>query len=60
MIRGLEEMAIIKPTELQKKVIPFLLRDGGDLIAHAQTGTGYTAAFGLLLVTKMNPKHRRI
>ncbi len=28
MIRGLEEMAIIKPTELQKKVIPFLLRDG--------------------------------
>lgn len=29
MIRGLEEMAIIKPMELQKKVIPFLLRDGG-------------------------------
>ncbi len=60
MIRGLEELAITKPTEVQLKVIPFLLQDGGDLIAQAQTGTGKTAAFGLPLLTKMNPKHRDI
>ncbi|MCB1278663.1 DEAD/DEAH box helicase [Prosthecobacter sp.] len=60
MIRGLEELGIVTPTEVQAKVIPFLLTDGGDLIAQAQTGTGKTAAFGLPLLTKMNPKHRDI
>ncbi|WP_395716185.1 DEAD/DEAH box helicase [Prosthecobacter sp.] len=60
MIRGLEELGITTPTEVQKKVIPFLLKDGSDLIAQAQTGTGKTAAFGLPLLTKMNPKHRDI
>lgn len=60
MIRGLEELGIITPTEVQSKVIPFLLTDGSDLIAQAQTGTGKTAAFGLPLLTKMNPKHRDI
>lgn len=56
MIKGLEELGINTPTEIQTKVIPFLLRDGGDLIAQAQTGTGKTAAFGLPLLTKIDPK----
>ncbi|MCB1209884.1 MAG: DEAD/DEAH box helicase [Verrucomicrobiales bacterium] len=60
MIRGLEDLGITTPTEVQEKVIPFLLRDGSDLIAQAQTGTGKTAAFGLPLLTKINPKHRDI
>jgi ATP-dependent RNA helicase DeaD len=60
MIRGLEDLGITTPTEVQQKVIPFLLRDGSDLIAQAQTGTGKTAAFGLPLLTKINPKHRDI
>lgn len=56
MIRGLEDLSIVTPTEVQKRVIPFLLTDGGDLIAQAQTGTGKTAAFGLPLLTKIDPK----
>jgi ATP-dependent RNA helicase DeaD len=56
MIQGLEELGITTPTEVQKKVIPFLLKDGSDLIAQAQTGTGKTAAFGLPLLTKIDPK----
>jgi ATP-dependent RNA helicase DeaD len=60
MIRGLEELGIVTPTAVQQKVIPFLLTDGSDLIAQAQTGTGKTAAFGLPLLSKMNPKHRDI
>lgn len=55
MIKGLEEMKIVTPTKIQEKAIPFLLKDGGDLIAQAQTGTGKTAAFGLPLLTKIDP-----
>ncbi len=60
MIRGLEELGIVTPTKVQSKVIPFLLKDGGDLIAQAQTGTGKTAAFGLPLLTKIDPKLKEI
>lgn len=59
-IRGLEELGIVTPTPVQKQVIPFLVENGGDLIAQAQTGTGKTAAFGLPLLMKMNTKHRDI
>ncbi|MEO6738960.1 MAG: DEAD/DEAH box helicase [Chthoniobacteraceae bacterium] len=60
MIRGLEELGILTPTKVQAKVIPFLLKDGGDLIAQAQTGTGKTAAFGLPLLMKIDPKLKEI
>lgn len=60
MIRGLDELGIVAPTQVQQKVIPFLLKDGGDLVAQAQTGTGKTAAFGLPLLTKMDSKNREI
>ena len=60
LIQGLQELGIITPTEVQDKAIPFLMENGGDLIAQAQTGTGKTAAFGLPLLTKMNPKSKEI
>jgi superfamily II DNA/RNA helicase len=60
MIRALDEMDITKPTPIQKQVIPFLLGQGGDLVAQAQTGTGKTAAFGLPLLTKIDPESRVI
>ncbi len=59
-MQGLQELGIIHPTEIQDKAIPFLLENGGDLIAQAQTGTGKTAAFGLPLLMKMNPKSKDI
>jgi ATP-dependent RNA helicase DeaD len=46
--RGFEE-----PTEIQAKTIPHLLQSSGDLIAKAQTGTGKTAAFGLVFIEKL-------
>lgn len=55
LIHGLEELKIFKPTKIQEEAIPFLMKDGGDLIAQAQTGTGKTAAFGLPLLTKADP-----
>jgi len=60
LIEGLQALGIIHPTEIQEKAIPFLLESGADLIAQAQTGTGKTAAFGLPLLMKVNPKSREI
>jgi len=49
-IKGLKELGINQPTEIQQKAIPFLLSKGTDFIGQAQTGTGKTAAFGLPLL----------
>ncbi len=46
-IKGLKELNIVNPTEIQETVIPILLESKTDLIGLAQTGTGKTAAFGL-------------
>src|SRR5690606_26940026 len=54
LLQGLEALGIHTPMPIQEKVIPFLLKDGGDLIAQAQTGTGKTAAFGVPLLMKMD------
>lgn len=53
-IKGLAELNIVEPTEIQKKVIPFLLAGAADIVAQAQTGTGKTAAYGLPLLAKMD------
>ena len=55
-IKGLTELHIIEPTDIQKKVIPMLLAGVTDLVAQAQTGTGKTAAYGLPLLQQMNSK----
>ncbi len=46
-IKGLQELGIKKPTEIQEKAIPILLKAPTDFIGLAQTGTGKTAAYGL-------------
>lgn len=43
-----------EPTEIQLQAIPPLL-NGSDVVGVAQTGTGKTAAFGLPLLTKIDP-----
>ncbi len=54
LIKGLTENNIFDPTEIQKKSIPFLLKEGFDFIGQAQTGTGKTLAFGLPLLQKID------
>jgi ATP-dependent RNA helicase DeaD len=49
-IKGLNELGIKKPTEIQEKTIPVLLDKPTDFIGLAQTGTGKTAAYGLPLL----------
>jgi len=53
-IKGLDELGIKVPTEIQQEVIPILLREDTDLVGQAQTGTGKTASYGLPLLAKID------
>ena len=46
---NLEQLGFKKPTDIQFKAIPSILR-GEDVLAIAQTGTGKTAAFAIPLI----------
>ena len=59
-IKGLAELNIVEPTDIQKKVIPILLAKTIDIVAQAQTGTGKTAAYGLPLLEQMNPENNEV
>ena len=55
--KAIEEMGYESPMPVQEEVIPYLLGNGNDVVALAQTGTGKTAAFGLPLIQKIDVKH---
>lgn len=55
-LKALQKMQFSTPTDIQSKAIPLLLSKETDLIARAQTGTGKTAAFGIPLLHKIDPK----
>ena len=57
-IKGLNELNIVKPTQVQQEAIPLLLKGKTDIVAQAQTGTGKTAAYGLPLLHKIDSKKR--
>lgn len=52
---AISEMGFEHPMPVQEEVIPYLLGNGNDVIALAQTGTGKTAAFGLPIIQKADP-----
>jgi len=60
--RSLEELDFKRPTDIQFKAIPSILK-GEDVLAIAQTGTGKTAAFAIpilhLLQRRYNIKKRK-
>ena len=55
--QAIEEMGYENPMPVQEEVIPYLLGNGNDVVALAQTGTGKTAAFGLPLIQKIDVKN---
>ena len=54
-IKGLNELGIKTPTDVQAKTIPMILGKTTDFIGQAQPGTGKTAAFGLPLLASVDP-----
>lgn len=49
IVEGLKKSGIIKPTEIQQKVIPLAI-ENKDLVGQSGTGTGKTLAFFFALI----------
>jgi len=54
ILRAISEMGYESPMPVQEEVIPYLLGEGNEVIALAQTGTGKTAAFGVPILQRIN------
>ena len=59
VMKGIEELGFSNLFPIQAQAIIPLL-EGKDVIGQAQTGTGKTAAFGIPMVERVNPKIRRV
>jgi len=59
VLQALSEMGFEEPSPIQKEAIPVAMEDL-DLIGQAQTGTGKTAAFGIPIIEKVNPKFQAV
>lgn len=58
---SLARLGITKPTDIQAKVVPFLLENPKrDVQAQAQTGTGKTLAFGIPLLHTIDTSLSRV
>jgi ATP-dependent RNA helicase RhlE len=55
--RSLEELGFKRPTDIQYKAIPSILK-GDDVLAIAQTGTGKTAAFAIPVIQLLQQQSR--
>ena len=60
LVKGLSDLKISVPTEIQEKSIPILLTKTDDFVGLAKTGTGKTAAFGLPLLQLIDLKTTNI
>ena len=55
MLNALSKKGFEEPSEIQRLVIPELLKERTHLIGQAQTGTGKTAAFGIPIIETIIP-----
>ncbi|BDD01043.1 DEAD/DEAH box helicase [Persicobacter psychrovividus] len=58
LLDAITEMGFETPSPIQSKTIPHILSTDQDLVALAQTGTGKTAAFGLPILHRIDPKSK--
>ena len=59
VLRAVAEMGFEEMTPIQAAAIPVVL-EGKDMIGQAQTGTGKTAAFGIPLLQRVDPKDKSL
>lgn len=59
LLRALAEMGFETPMPIQAAALPELLNGCRDFIGLAQTGTGKTAAFGLPILQRVDPRLTR-
>ncbi len=56
ILKAINEIGYLNPTEIQKQVIPYLSEMNSDFVGQAQTGTGKTAAFAIPIIKKSDSK----
>ncbi|KAL8919958.1 MAG: hypothetical protein Q9208_006526 [Pyrenodesmia sp. 3 TL-2023] len=55
ILKGLYEMRIVKPSKIQEKALPILVKNPPqNLIGQSQSGTGKTAAFVLNMLSRLD------
>jgi ATP-dependent RNA helicase DeaD len=59
LLKVLDEVGYETPTPIQAQAIPHLLK-GLDLLGHAPTGTGKTAAFALPLISRLDIGRKQV
>ncbi|MCU7855419.1 MAG: DEAD/DEAH box helicase, partial [Candidatus Thiodiazotropha sp. (ex Lucinoma borealis)] len=59
LLTALDEVGYETPSPIQAQTIPYLL-EGLDLLGHAPTGTGKTAAFALPLLSRLDIKKQHV
>lgn len=59
ILRAVTDMGFEEASPIQAKAIPVQM-EGLDIIGQAQTGTGKTAAFGIPLLQKIDPKNKKL
>ena len=59
LLQALEDSGYESPTPIQRQAIPHLLA-GRDILGHAPTGTGKTAAFALPLLSRIDLRNNRV
>ena len=59
LLQGLDEVGYQTPSPIQAEAIPHLLQ-GLDILGHAPTGTGKTAAFALPLLSRLDMNDRSV
>ena len=59
LVQTLEQLGYEAPSPVQAQAIPHLLA-GDDILGHAPTGTGKTAAFALPLLSRLDLKKKHV
>ena len=59
IMKAVKNMGFEEASPIQAKAIPGML-EGKDIIGQAQSGTGKTAAFGIPLLEKIDPKNKKL
>lgn len=59
IIEAIKELRFYKPTEIQERIIPSILRSE-SVIGQSQTGTGKTHAYLLPIIEKIDPDHEAV
>ena len=59
LLRAVQDVGYETPTPIQSRTLPPLL-EGRDLLGHAPTGTGKTAAFALPILAKLDLNARGV